>query len=189
MSKESCKILSQFAKNTEPMSIKRLELYNNMSGDEGAIAIAEVIACCPHLEVFRWASNRSNEEGARALCTSLQQCHAIHRLEFKDNYFGESGGEFLSQALVEMPHLSELVLADLMIEEEGLIPVFHVADERDSAADPERVAELHVERGARGADGDPAGADGAGGAGRWRELLWLSELLRCGVCFLTRSDW
>ena len=106
------------------MSIKRLELYTNMSGDEGAIAIAEVIACCPHLEVFRWASNRSNEEGARALCTSLQQCHAIHRLEFKDNYFGESGGEFLSQALVEMPQLSELVLADLMIEEEGLIPVF-----------------------------------------------------------------
>lgn len=124
MSKESCKILSQFAKNTAPMSIKRLELYNNMSGDEGAIAIAEVIACCPHLEVFRWASNRSNEEGARALCTSLQQCHAIRRLEFKDNYFGESGGEFLSQALVEMPQLSELVLADLMIEEEGLIPVF-----------------------------------------------------------------
>ena len=67
MSKESCKILSQFAKNTAPMSLKRLELYNNMSGDEGAIAIAEVIACCPHLEVFRWASNRSNEEGARAL--------------------------------------------------------------------------------------------------------------------------
>ena len=81
MSKESCKVLSQYAKNTAPMNLKRLELYNNMSGDEGAIEIASVISVCPRLEVFRWASNRSNEEGARALSEALLNCPRMRRLQ------------------------------------------------------------------------------------------------------------
>ena len=123
MSKESCRVLSQYAKNTAPMNLKRLELYNNMSGDEGAIEIASVISVCPHLEVFRWAFNRSNEKGARALSEALLNCPKMRRLEFKDNYFGEDGGKFLSKVLECMKDLKELVLADLLIEEDGLIPL------------------------------------------------------------------
>ena len=130
MSKESCKVLSTYAKNSAPMNIKRLELYNNMSGDEGAIEIAAVLQCCPLLEVFRWASNRSNEAGALALCESLKLCTHMRRLELKDNYFGEDGGEPLSKAIEGMPELKELILADLMIEEEGLIPIFQVLKEQ-----------------------------------------------------------
>ena len=184
MSKESCKILSQFAKNTAPMSLKRLELYNNMSGDEGAIAIAEVIACCPHLEVFRWASNRSNEEGARALCTSLQQCHSIRRLEFKDNYFGEAGGEFLSQALAEMPNLRELVLADLMI------PVF-----RTLQANETRLRILNVSLNCMSSEALDALMAILPEQTELEELdvggNYFGSLSCCvaGVCFLTRSGW
>lgn len=123
-------MLSTYAKNSAPMNIKRLELYNNMSGDEGAIEIASVLQCCPLLEVFRWASNRSNEAGALALCESLKLCPCMKRLELKDNYFGEDGGEPLSRAIECMPNLKELILADLMIEEEGLVPVFQVIKDK-----------------------------------------------------------
>ena len=41
-----------------------IEFFNNMSGDEGAKHISELLTLLPHIESFRWSSTRTNEEGA-----------------------------------------------------------------------------------------------------------------------------
>ena len=113
MSVDSCKNLLDIVGETTPMNIKRMEFYNNMSGDAGAKHISELLTLLPHIESFRWSSTRTNEEGALALCESLSHCPALRRLEIKDNYFGEDCGEALSGAISQMPHLEELILVDL----------------------------------------------------------------------------
>lgn len=113
MSVDSCKNLLDIIGETSPMNIKRIEFFNNMSGDEGAKHISELLTLLPHIESFRWSSTRTNEEGALALCESLSHCSDLRRLEIKDNYFGESCGESLGRAIEQMPHLEELVLVDL----------------------------------------------------------------------------
>lgn len=113
MSVDSCKNLLDIVGETTPMNIKRMEFYNNMSGDAGAKHISQLLHLLPNMESFRWSSTRTNEEGALALCESLCHCPALRRLEIKDNYFGEDLGEALSRAIQHMPHLEELTLVDL----------------------------------------------------------------------------
>ena len=43
MSVDSCKNLLDIVSETSPMNIKRIEFYNNMSGDAGAKHISELL--------------------------------------------------------------------------------------------------------------------------------------------------
>ena len=52
-------------------ALKSLQLFNNMSGDEGAGYIAKVLAANPGMEDFRMASSRVGPAGGRALAQSL----------------------------------------------------------------------------------------------------------------------
>lgn len=113
MSVDSCENLLKIIRNNSSMNIKRLEFFNNMSGDKGAKHIAELLSLLPHIEYFRWSSTRTNEEGAIALCHALARCPALRHLEIVDNYFGEDCGALLADAVRNMPHLSELMLVDL----------------------------------------------------------------------------
>ena len=113
MSSEACANLFTIVNKSAPMNIKRIEFYNNMSGDAGAISIASLLECLPYLEVFRWSTTRTNEEGAFAICQALAHCPAIRRLEIKDNYFGENCGELLATAIGNMKNLEHLILSDI----------------------------------------------------------------------------
>lgn len=53
------------------LALRRLHLYNNMSGDEGAQAIARVLQRCPHMADFKMASSRVGEEGGVAIANAL----------------------------------------------------------------------------------------------------------------------
>ena len=51
-----CRAVDELLQNTG--SLKRLHLYNNMSGDEGAAAIARLLARSPQV---RWGSRRMGQ--------------------------------------------------------------------------------------------------------------------------------
>lgn len=126
---DSCENLLKIIRNNSSMNIKRLEFFNNMSGDKGAKHIAELLSLLPHIEYFRWSSTRTNEEGAIALCHALARCPALRHLEIVDNYFGEDCGALLADAVRNMPHLSELMLVDLSLGDEGVLPLLEAVKE------------------------------------------------------------
>lgn len=52
-------------------SLRRIALYNNMSGDEGAASIARIVAHSPHMQDFKMVSSRVGPEGGAALADAL----------------------------------------------------------------------------------------------------------------------
>lgn len=56
---------------TQPGSLRALQLYNNMSDDEGAAAIAGLLARAPLMADFRMASSRVGAAGGIALAQAL----------------------------------------------------------------------------------------------------------------------
>lgn len=68
-SPQACQILSEYLSGHE--NIKKLRLYNNMSGNEGAFAIADILSSSTGIEEFRMASSRVGHEGGAALTRSL----------------------------------------------------------------------------------------------------------------------
>lgn len=124
MSADACENIRAMVCEHAPMGIKRLEFHDNMSGNEGAKAIADMLYTLPNLEFFRWSGARSGEEGSMALCKALTHCPQMRHLEFNDNYFGENCGEVLAMAIASMKQLKELIICDLGLGDEGLKPVF-----------------------------------------------------------------
>jgi hypothetical protein len=55
------------AKKCPPL--KLLHFYNNMSGDGGAKAVADIVLACPDLEDFRFSATRSTPVGCEATAT------------------------------------------------------------------------------------------------------------------------
>ena len=113
MSADACESIRSIISEHGPMNIKRLEFHDNMSGNEGAKAIADAIRFLPNLEYFRWSGARSGEEGSIALCRAMANCHAMRHLEFNDNYFGEDCGDILAETVEQLSKLEDLILSDL----------------------------------------------------------------------------
>ena len=113
MSADACENIRSIISEHGPLNIKRLEFHDNMSGNDGAKAIADAIRFLPNLEYFRWSGARSGEEGSIALCRALSTCHAMRHLEFNDNYFGEDCGDVLAETVEPMDKLEDLILSDL----------------------------------------------------------------------------
>ncbi|KAK8794750.1 hypothetical protein WA158_001731 [Blastocystis sp. Blastoise] len=120
LSADSCKIITNIFKETAPMTLKKLHFHNNMSGNDGAIAISEALSCTPSLEDFRWSCTRTGEEGALALSRALGSLPHLKKLYIGDNYFGESCGDLLYDAIRTMNQLEELILSDISLEDEGI---------------------------------------------------------------------
>lgn len=120
LSGESCVLLSSIYKEIAPAPLKQLHFDNNMSGDEGAKAVADLLTYVPLLEDFRWSTTRTHEEGAIALSESLSSVNNLKKLYLADNYFGEECGELLYEAISKMKQLEHLVLSDISLENEGV---------------------------------------------------------------------
>ncbi|CAM9798593.1 unnamed protein product, partial [Choristocarpus tenellus] len=101
----------------EPIALRTLHFFNNMSGDGGAKALAEVLPHCPCLEDLRFSGSRAGREGSATVVKALLLCPAVTsgllvRLDLADNTFGVEGGQDLAKALSEQSGLTYINLRD-----------------------------------------------------------------------------
>jgi large subunit ribosomal protein L31/Ran GTPase-activating protein 1 len=107
------------------LPLRRLVLVNNMSGDEGALSIARVLARCPALEEFRMVSSRVGAEGGRALVAALAGLHggALRALDLHDNPLTEEVAGEVAPLLAAHPQIRALVLTDTCLGDAGVAAV------------------------------------------------------------------
>lgn len=120
-----CAALSELLVHTA--SLRRLHLYNNMSGDEGAASVAAVLTRCPALEDFRMVSSRVGGPGGAALGAALAAGgagpRALLRLDLHDNPLSEEAAGALAAALGAAPALRYLNLNDTGLGDGGVATV------------------------------------------------------------------
>ncbi|KAF5731532.1 RAN GTPase-activating protein 1 [Tripterygium wilfordii] len=90
-----------------------------MTGDEGAVAISEMVKHSSALEDFRCSSTRVGADGGIALAEALRICKHLKRLDLRDNMFGVEAGVSLSKSLYAFADLTEVYLSYLNLEDEG----------------------------------------------------------------------
>ncbi|XP_066367754.1 RAN GTPase-activating protein 2-like [Miscanthus floridulus] len=90
-----------------------------MTGDEGAMYIAEMVKRSPNVESFRCSATRIGSDGGVALSEALGICTRLKKLDLRDNLFGVDAGLALSKTLLKLPDLVELYLSDLNLENKG----------------------------------------------------------------------
>ncbi|GLT99754.1 hypothetical protein SLE2022_171720 [Rubroshorea leprosula] len=111
------------AKNDKVLASKK---ETNMTGDEGALAISEVVKHSPLLEDFRCSSTRV-DSGRIALSNALETCSNLKKLDLRENVFGAGVG--LSKSLFKHTNLVGLYLSYLNLEDEGAIAIANALKE------------------------------------------------------------
>ena len=102
-------------------SLKRLHLLNNMSGDEGAVSIANVLARCPAMEDFKMASSRVGAEGGKALAKALTAGGSkLLILDIHDNPMTAEIAEELPHVFMKHLGLKRLNLNDTCLGDDGV---------------------------------------------------------------------
>lgn len=101
-----------------PEKLKKLQLHNNMTGDEGAKELAAIIAKAPHLEHLKITSSRVGEEGGLEIAQALKDSCKLKSLDLQDNLLGEAIVQ-LADALSSHPELECLNLSYNCMEDEG----------------------------------------------------------------------
>ncbi len=101
-------------------TLKKLHLYNNMSDDEGAFAIANLIESTPNIEDFMMVSSRVKQEGGQRLAQVLTGKPLVS-LDLHDNILGAETAQALAQTLKDQPRLKHLNLSEACLEDEGAI--------------------------------------------------------------------
>ena len=104
-----------------PGELRRLQLFNNMSDDAGALSIAGLLRNTA-IEDFRMGSSRVKEVGGTALAEALAG-KALRRVDLSDNPMGPSVGPALGAMLAGSPArtLTHCNLSELCLEDEGLV--------------------------------------------------------------------
>lgn len=108
------------AENCPPLQV--FHYHNNMSGDEGAIAVARIVKCCPNLRDFRFSTTRSKQKGCLHIAQSLQSLStaAFEGLDLSDNSFGGACAKPLAEFLGRQTSLTTLTLRDSGLEQDGI---------------------------------------------------------------------
>jgi len=102
------------SKKTPPLEL--LHFYNNMAGDGGARAIANIVVACPQLVDFRFSATRSTVAGCESIAAAIATLPNLRRLDVSDNNFKGKAGEVLVQALKNKTQLEYLNLRDDALE-------------------------------------------------------------------------
>ncbi|KAG1703158.1 hypothetical protein DVH05_008070 [Phytophthora capsici] len=101
-------------------TLEEFHFYNNMSGHDGCVAIANVLAQCKKLTLLRYASARAgptaSEEMARSVNTHLSD---LKSLDLSDCSFEDAGADQLAEAISKQPSLQFLKLRDASLCAEG----------------------------------------------------------------------
>ena len=92
--------------------LRTLHFFNNMSGNNGAKAVARIVEASPDLEDLRFSSTRGGVEGGMALAKAVGTLTKLRRLDFNDNTFDASVGEVLADSLGKQKNLEVVNLGD-----------------------------------------------------------------------------
>ncbi|EIE18561.1 RNI-like protein [Coccomyxa subellipsoidea C-169] len=146
--------------------LRALHLYNNMSDDEGAIAIAQILSRAPVMEDFRMASSRVGAEGGIALAQGLSAGSSLLKLDLSDNPMTAEVAPALAEAVRGQESLQLLNLNDVALGDEGI--------EGIAEALPANLVELHLALNEVTPEGASALAASLGRLGRL-QVLGLRE--------------
>ena len=100
-------------------TLETLHLYNNMSDDEGAFAIAGLIEACPKIQDFMMVSSRVKQMGGQRLAKALVGKNLVS-LDLHDNILGAETAGALAECLKNQPTLKHLNLSEACLEDEGV---------------------------------------------------------------------
>eukprot|EP00611_Tribonema_gayanum_P011371 TRINITY_DN2159_c0_g1_i1.p1 TRINITY_DN2159_c0_g1~~TRINITY_DN2159_c0_g1_i1.p1 ORF type:complete len:472 (+),score=160.75 TRINITY_DN2159_c0_g1_i1:52-1416(+) len=111
-----------------PTRLTQLHFFNNMSGDGGAKALAQILPHCPELRDLRFSGTRAGRPGSVAVANALAACPAAASgrfvsLDLADNTFGTEGAAALATVLRKQANLTTLSLRDGSLEDEGMTAV------------------------------------------------------------------
>ncbi|KAL4125419.1 hypothetical protein PRIC2_009004 [Phytophthora ramorum] len=105
-------------------TLEEFHFYNNMSGHDGCVAVANVLAQCKKLTLLRYASARAgleaSEQMARSVNTHLRD---LKSLDLSDCSFEDEGATQLADAISKQPSLQSLKLRDASLGAEGAAKV------------------------------------------------------------------
>lgn len=115
---DACQALDDLMQDCQ--NLRCIHLLNNMSGDLGAIAIANIISRCPMLEEFRMASSRVMEKGGQALAAALMEVESLRVLDLHDNPLSCKCGMAFADLVIKQTNLNVLNLNDTCLEDTGI---------------------------------------------------------------------
>ena len=134
LSAEAAETLHEIlAKDGMPV-LSVFHFYNNMSGDGGAVAVANIVRACPQLVDFRFSATRSQRPGCNAVAQALTTLNSLTSLDLCDCMFAGEAAVHLSKALESQTALTMLNLRDAGLGEEGISAVIRALGAREGAA-------------------------------------------------------
>lgn len=111
-------------------ALEEFQFYNNMSGHDGCLAIANVLNRCSNLTVFRYASARAGFDASQALAHSIaQNLRQLKSLDVSDCSFEDDGAVQLADAVRQQKQLQYLKLRDASLGSEGAELVLEALNE------------------------------------------------------------
>lgn len=121
ISAEAARSIADILLFRTPTVLTTLHFWNNMSGNGGAIAIADMVAASPALRDFRFSSSRGGNDGGVALAKALRHTPLLEALDLEDNTFGLPGARAMGATLASgaAGNLRHLNLADTATGDEG----------------------------------------------------------------------
>ena len=102
-------------------TLRVVHFDNNMSGGEGAKAIADIVANSPALEDFRFSSSRATRDGGVILARAFQYTPNIRSINLYDNLLAHPTGIELGTVLRSLKNLVHLNIGDTLLKDEGMI--------------------------------------------------------------------
>lgn len=105
-------------------TLEEFHFYNNMSGHDGCVAVANVLAQCKKLTLLRYASARAGPEASEQMARSVNtHLRDLKSLDLSDCSFEEDGATQLAEAISKQPSLQYLKLRDALLCAEGATKV------------------------------------------------------------------
>jgi len=104
--------------------LTKIHFYNNMSGNGGCMAFAQILSKCTNkLEDIRFSGTRAGREGSLLISSALENLGQgiinLKNLDLADNSFGSHGGSLLAKALRRCVNLTSLNLRDCVLEDDA----------------------------------------------------------------------
>ncbi|CAG9460629.1 unnamed protein product [Pedinophyceae sp. YPF-701] len=118
----ACRALDELV-GPRAQSLKKIHLHNNMSGDEGAEAIGNLLSRAPHMQDFKMVYCRVGGAGGIALSKGLAAGSSLTHVDLHGNPMGPSMAPALASALSHQQDLRVLRLQDTLLEDEGVAHV------------------------------------------------------------------
>ena len=112
--------------DTVTTPLETFEFYNNMSGDNGAVALSRLLPASPLLTHLRFSATRAGRRGSTAFAEGLASLKNMTHLDLSDNTFGQEGSSALLIGLKNMSQLKVLNLRDAALEDAGVQRVLDV---------------------------------------------------------------